>query len=334
MSEQTSSGNTVEQATGRWHWILTGLGINSRLLRNQHGPCPVCGGEDRFRFDDKGGRGTYYCNVCGAGDGMDLAQRWLGCGFADAAKQIDALLGRDDKPDKDDAFKPQRSLEQIRSSLNHAWSSAVNGEIAIEYLRRRKVLSDGRGLTDIRGARRAPYFVNGRRAGVYPAMIGLVRSQTGEPVSVHRTYLISPTIRKKKLMTPLGNLTGSYIELAPSENGAMIYAEGIESALAGREIWLRTLGQSGQMYDAVGVRSAISAGNLVKQKIPREVEHVIICVDVDLSFAGQAAAYELARKAKADKRSVTIIEPTDMASDVADCLTDEQNVPRIQRSRA
>ena len=38
----------------------------------RHCPCPVCGGKDRFRFDNKDGRGTYICNQCCSGDGLEL----------------------------------------------------------------------------------------------------------------------------------------------------------------------------------------------------------------------------------------------------------------------
>ncbi|NYY79755.1 hypothetical protein DMH17_06695 [Raoultella planticola] len=35
----------------------------------------MCGGADRFRFDDKEGRGTWFCNQCGAGDGLKLVEK-------------------------------------------------------------------------------------------------------------------------------------------------------------------------------------------------------------------------------------------------------------------
>ena len=62
-------------ARGRWPAILADLGIEPTALRNNHGPCPGCGGRDRFRFDDKDGRGTFICGQGGdpiAGDGFDL----------------------------------------------------------------------------------------------------------------------------------------------------------------------------------------------------------------------------------------------------------------------
>lgn len=42
-------------AAGRWRAILLSLGVNERALSGKHGPCPLCGGRDRFRFDDKDG---------------------------------------------------------------------------------------------------------------------------------------------------------------------------------------------------------------------------------------------------------------------------------------
>jgi putative DNA primase/helicase len=57
--------NTVERARGRWREILPIFGIETRYLHNRHGPCPLCGGKDRFRFDDRDGSGSYYCNQCG-----------------------------------------------------------------------------------------------------------------------------------------------------------------------------------------------------------------------------------------------------------------------------
>ena len=61
------------QAMGRWYGILISLGVDAGHLRNKKGPCPGCGGRDRFRWDDKDGRGTFYCGGGGdplAGDGF------------------------------------------------------------------------------------------------------------------------------------------------------------------------------------------------------------------------------------------------------------------------
>lgn len=37
-------------ARGRWPEILPALGVPAEALSRKHGPCPGCGGSDRFRY--------------------------------------------------------------------------------------------------------------------------------------------------------------------------------------------------------------------------------------------------------------------------------------------
>ncbi|UXY10063.1 primase-like DNA-binding domain-containing protein [Kosakonia sp. ML.JS2a] len=80
---------TVKQACGHWPRILPALGV--KVMKNRHQPCPVCGGADRFRFDDKEGRGTWFCNQCGAGDGLSLVEKALGVTVNEAADRVNAV---------------------------------------------------------------------------------------------------------------------------------------------------------------------------------------------------------------------------------------------------
>lgn len=79
----------VKAARGHWAQILPALGVN--ILKNRHQPCPVCGGKDRFRFDDQEGRGTWFCNQCGAGDGLALVTKALNVDISEAADRIHGL---------------------------------------------------------------------------------------------------------------------------------------------------------------------------------------------------------------------------------------------------
>ncbi|MBK4785364.1 MAG: DNA primase [Pantoea sp. Pent] len=78
-------------ARGHWPRILPALGL--KVIKNRHMPCPVCGGKDRFRFDDQEGRGTWHCNQCRAGDGLDLVKKALGISLTEAAERVNALTG-------------------------------------------------------------------------------------------------------------------------------------------------------------------------------------------------------------------------------------------------
>ncbi len=82
---------TVKQACGHWPRILPALGV--KVIKNRHQACPVCGGSDRFRFDDKEGRGTWLCNQCGAGDGLKLVEKVFGVTASEAAGKVNAVTG-------------------------------------------------------------------------------------------------------------------------------------------------------------------------------------------------------------------------------------------------
>ncbi|MEP9097697.1 primase-helicase zinc-binding domain-containing protein [Enterobacter hormaechei] len=82
---------TVKQACGHWPRILPALGV--KVMKNRHQACPVCGGSDRFRFDDKEGRGTWLCNQCGAGDGLKLVEKVFGVKPSEAAQKVSAVTG-------------------------------------------------------------------------------------------------------------------------------------------------------------------------------------------------------------------------------------------------
>ncbi|MGL4858231.1 MAG: primase-helicase zinc-binding domain-containing protein, partial [Enterobacteriaceae bacterium] len=82
----------ADKATGNWETILERLGITVPH-GGKHGPCPACGGKDRFRFDNKEGRGEHYCNQCEAGDGLSLVQKVKEIGPWKAAELVAEVLG-------------------------------------------------------------------------------------------------------------------------------------------------------------------------------------------------------------------------------------------------
>ncbi|WP_049048319.1 DUF927 domain-containing protein [Aeromonas hydrophila] len=84
--------DVTNAAAGHWPELLAGIGIDVPR-RGKHGPCPACGGKDRFRLDDKEGRGTWICNQCGNGDGLDLLVRVTGKSTKEAAELLAPLVG-------------------------------------------------------------------------------------------------------------------------------------------------------------------------------------------------------------------------------------------------
>lgn len=89
---KTFVSDVAYAAYGHWPTLLAALGIDTPH-HGKHGPCPACGGKDRFRFDDKEGRGTWICSQCGAGDGLALVCKVMGKTPKEAAGLIAPLMG-------------------------------------------------------------------------------------------------------------------------------------------------------------------------------------------------------------------------------------------------
>lgn len=273
-----------EVAQGRWRSILTVLGIDERALSGRHGPCPMCGGKDRFRFDDKDGRGTYFCSGCGAGDGVQLAMGITGQSFRDVAAEVERIAGTVQPT----ASKPERSDEDKLAALRRTFRESrpiERGDQAHAYL-----VGRGLALYDLpESVRLHPglsYWDGGAVLGKFAAMLATVTDAAGRAVSLHRTYLQdarkAPVPEPKKLMEGL-HLAGAAIRLTPVSRSLGI-AEGIETALAASEMF------------EVPTWSCISTSGVESFEPPEGVEHIIVFADNDANFAGQAAAYRAAHR--------------------------------------
>ncbi|VEB68137.1 DNA primase TraC [Providencia rustigianii] len=111
------------KANGQWQNILSNLGAEVPL--NTHTACPACGGKDRFRFDNKGDNGTFICNQCGSGDGLDLVQRILGGSVTEAAQEVAGIIGIDTRSDNPPAYcnhevKAQQDALKAQQAQNQA----------------------------------------------------------------------------------------------------------------------------------------------------------------------------------------------------------------------
>ena len=95
MTEQLKISDIARAAQGQWGSIFPALGITVPA-RGKHGACSVCGGKDRFHFDDKEGRGTWICRQCEgkqAGDGLDLVCKATGKDNKAASLLVAQALG-------------------------------------------------------------------------------------------------------------------------------------------------------------------------------------------------------------------------------------------------
>ncbi|ERK06937.1 DNA primase [Serratia fonticola AU-AP2C] len=124
--------HTSRAATGQWPLLLPALGIHI-TAGGRAQPCPVCGGKDRFRFDNQQGRGTWFCNQCGGGDGLSLVEKALAVTTKEAASKVAGVLDstsyaplpvQDSQQEKTQAR--QQAAEQARQLLAAAVPQAGN----------------------------------------------------------------------------------------------------------------------------------------------------------------------------------------------------------------
>ena len=142
------------KAHGIWDTIFPRFAIEMPR-RNVHSPCPACGGEDRFRYDDQKGNGDYYCNVCGAGDGLSLIEKCTGMKLSAVITEVAAIVGLSDTSqitDKDRAqWKKEAELrekdrlakiakiqENIAAVSKKQWEEK-HGDHVSAYLQRKQV---------------------------------------------------------------------------------------------------------------------------------------------------------------------------------------------------
>ena len=125
----------------KWSALLLGFGLSERQLSGKHCPCPICGGNDRFRFDDKDGRVTFYCSHCGAGDGVSLVMSLKGCDFRTAAQEIEQAAG---VIPAGEAPKQRSEADKVEKLLR-VWADAKPlhaGDEAMRYLAGRGLVLD------------------------------------------------------------------------------------------------------------------------------------------------------------------------------------------------
>lgn len=273
-------------ARGKWRGLLMELGLSDKTLSGRHVACPLCGGKDRFRFDDKGGNGSYICGQCGAGDGLKLAMGITGEDFLQVAQRVDAMVGNI----RPDATLPKREMseDERRATLMRVWQETVPltpDTLAHRYL-------ESRGVAEAIYPRALRYGASLRDGdgAVRPALVAMV-GVYGSPkfCSMHRTFLRPDGRSKAEMDQPRKLMPGNLPEcacvvLSQFNGGPLGIAEGIETAM------------SASILFEMPVWSAINTSLMAKWRPPETCTELVVFGDNDPAFGGAAAAYALAHR--------------------------------------
>jgi hypothetical protein len=281
------------------------------------GPCPVCGGTDRFSINVR--KNVWNCRSCQrGGDVIDLVQHIDGIGFLEAVR----VLAGEDRPDRPRhrhaqrpaTAKPAYNTGNSKRSLE-LWRQAVPIVLTLadKYLIGTRKLDvplelvvDGEVL---RFHQNCPF---GER--LYPCLLALWRTIRGDdPVAITRTAL-TPDAQKIGRMS-LGLTGGAAIKLTPDcdVTYGLTIGEGLETTLA-------AMIEGFQPTWALG-----NDGGIRRFPVLAGIDCLTIIVDNDDADqhgrrAGPDAAAECSARWTAAGREVRRVVPKLIGSDMADVI--------------
>ncbi|TPE12128.1 DNA primase [Pantoea vagans] len=268
--------DTVKAATGFWPQLLPALGI-SVLDGGRHGACPACGGKDRFRFDNQDGRGTWLCNQCGAGDGLNLVEKALSLSAKEAAMKVAGMLGtlpesapvmHDEAADKNRAQADAAARAQ--ALIAAAVSRTDNAYLSAKGLQGTQALTLGDAL---------------RCGGVSFAAGDVLIPLTGEDGTAVNVQLISAAGDKRTL--PGGQVKGTYWLAGEPDGKTLWLTEGYATGLTVH----RLTGQA--VYVALSANNLPALAKRLRESYPSAM--MLIAADRDDNGTGQLKAEEAAR---------------------------------------
>ena len=199
----------LREFNGAWRQTLENYGCHLPSGRH-HGPCPVCGGKDRFRFDDKEGRGTWFCSQCDpqSGGGLLLLSRFLGKPTIEVANE---LLGNTPERSRAPVYRSFMSEDQIRKANHEQARKGAEALLASSELRAHPYMSD-RGLD-------GQWLVNGEpimgkdRVVIQPGELMLVPAYKAEGDGSKLVNVQKIKANKEKRPLFGGDMAGVYHKL-------------------------------------------------------------------------------------------------------------------------
>ncbi|MGV0262232.1 DUF927 domain-containing protein [Klebsiella pneumoniae] len=291
-------------AADRWPTVLAGLHIDVPDSPRRHAPCPACGGSDRFRFDD-GGRGSFICNQCGAGDGLDLIKRVNNCDTTEAAQLAADVLGIDYRTVKQDEATASQKREQMKAESQQREQERQRRKLAEIEQRRGLFVSHWQGLAETAFEGESEYLMNKGLVGftlpVLPdgsLLLGLV-DESG-------TVTAAQTITQqgeKRLLAGSAKRGAYHAVNAADAPQSVLIAEGLATALSVHLI----------RPEALTV-CAIDAGNLqpvaqaMHQRYPNA--QIIIAADNDIKPGEPNTGKDAAEKAAKAVSGWVALPPT------------------------
>jgi putative DNA primase/helicase len=298
------------------------LPLKRKTLVELHGPCPRCGGDDRFFINIR--KQMFHCRRCTAGgDVIDMVQFLDGCSFQEACQLLNAapppasdwVLDRVDRKRRGAEY-----VEQMVTIAKRVWreSTALPGSMGEFYLRHVRCIALETWPPTVRFH---PHLAHGplSEGRSFPGIVCPVQNQAGEFRGIWRIFLDPTTGNKAQVEEPrlgLGDIAGGGVRLTPVGH-EVVLGEGIETMLA-----VLSSGP-GRSYLA-----GLSTSIMRRIELPAQVQSVILLEENDLPDkngrrASSDTVQALSARLVSEGRQVRIARPPEGFKDFNDILMGE-----------
>jgi hypothetical protein len=260
------------------------------------GPCPLCGGHDRFSVNTR--KRVFNCR--GSGDGGDVIAMVQHLGDYDFLGACERINGeprpdhsRDETPEERESRlrsnaarmaalehrrKEERKAEEARAKRDEeAVADILERAKPIEGTHAEAYMREGRGLIprkrftqDLRFVAALDYWGAGDngsgkliKLAVLPALVAIIRAFDGAIIGISQTYLDPKEPTK---WTPIGSPNNSPKKIKGDKRGGMIRLGPLEETMAIAEGWENALAWHqlghGDHIGNVSLAAAVDLGNL------------------------------------------------------------------------
>jgi len=335
-------------ARGYWPEILQHAGVDPSHFSGEHGPCPLCGGKDRYRWSRKhSDEGLWVCSGCTEdrwANGFRMLMALKGCSFRDAADFVREYFNGTAaqsarRPVRVAPRSPEMDIARNLQRMDAIWTAArqiTRGDPVHIYLSRRVPgIAFEPSMVRFHPALEywsAPEKLDGKPVfvGRFPAMVALAFDVHGSLVQLHKTYLTAsgdkadvPVVKKTERGV---GVNGFAVPMMPVQGETLGFAEGIESAAAAA------------MLRGIPVWPCLNGPSMAAFRVPdhllHQVNRVVIFADHDelkpltqhgaahgrvrYRSAGSHYAEQLAANVRAQGKRVLVVKAGRVGRDMAD----------------
>ncbi|MEK6294691.1 MAG: primase-helicase zinc-binding domain-containing protein [Paraburkholderia tropica] len=333
--QRTLKGFTLSPEA--WISTLMSYGIPADYLTGRATACPVCGGDDRFTYDNKHGRGDWVCRQCNggdpmAGDGLQLITRVAHIGLFKLMRELTGGGPSLARPVVDfKAPRPKRKASPafVEKRLNGLWQDArpqTVGDLSMRYLQERVPgLTAGPSASLRLGV--LEYRHDGAVLGEWPGILARFELPDGRLGTLHRTFLDPFKPAKAAIVSVDGEILDAKLNdmtLNPLAGGAVRLMQPVDGEIGVGE-GLETV-YGAFMETGVPVWNCLNRVLLSKFVVPEglgiKVVHIFMDFDhIDLKTGkspGVAAGMTLAKRLRAEGYTVVPHRPRVRGTDFAD----------------